>query len=701
MAISWAIEKCRFYLPGIDSFDIHTDHKLLVGIFAKDLRDIDNPRLLRFRERVMHYVFNVVWVPGKTHEMADALSWVGPCTAAAQEQDIPLDSPLCRKVATDPAVEELIEEALKDDEYKNLVTSLKNDESPLPNYKHVWHRLSLYSVGEDSIVALDSARIVVPRISRARILRLLHRGHQGIVKTKRAAAELYFWPNMNNDIEQSIQACKECQAMQASQSEEPMIGHENGYPMQYVSVDLFQTGGQDYLVMVDRATGFPFVKHMRKTSTDSVWRTLQKWFQVFGYPEAIRSDGAGQFRAQFNELCRNKSIRHELSSAYNPQSNGLAESAVKNMKRLVKKCAAGKEDFEEALLCWRNMPKASCPSPFQLMFGRRARTTLPTLPAAMCPFTDAARERMQQEKDTMSESLSHRNDGSTKLPPLQVGQAVLIQDPGTGEWRTRGVIGEIRDSGRSYFVELADGSTFLRNRRLLRPALDSDDGKTTESISASPVSVDAGLRRSPRLKKKRRVHFASPLVTTTWARSRTTVSPTPTTAKRRSSLRTGSGTLTSRSTYTSRCFSLWEEPSLLAQSSSACATSLRGATPGTGALGTRCRTLTSWGNRDLPTQQTVSEQPPGSLRTTARPTGFRGCSGSKGSLRPPLADQERPTTGRLQPGLTPCSGACRTSKRRGSEVEQYLTYAEVVRQRLKKDAGPVPLAHEEGRDVRN
>ena len=43
-------------------------------------------------------------------------------------------------------------------------------------------------------------------------------------------------------------------------------------------------------------------------------------------------------------------ICHELSSAYHHQSNGLAESAVKQVKYLQTKCYKSGADFRTALL---------------------------------------------------------------------------------------------------------------------------------------------------------------------------------------------------------------------------------------------------------------------------------------------------------------------------------------------------------------
>ena len=72
--IQWAIQKCSYYLHGLENFKVWTDHKPLVGIFQKSICDLDNPRLMRMREKIMEYTPEVKWVPGKTHYIADALS---------------------------------------------------------------------------------------------------------------------------------------------------------------------------------------------------------------------------------------------------------------------------------------------------------------------------------------------------------------------------------------------------------------------------------------------------------------------------------------------------------------------------------------------------------------------------------------------------------------------------------------------------
>ena len=51
IAIQFGISKCHFYLQGLPSFNIITDHKPLLGIFDKYIFEVDNPWLQRLREK--------------------------------------------------------------------------------------------------------------------------------------------------------------------------------------------------------------------------------------------------------------------------------------------------------------------------------------------------------------------------------------------------------------------------------------------------------------------------------------------------------------------------------------------------------------------------------------------------------------------------------------------------------------------------
>ena len=77
--------------------------------------------------------------------------------------------------------------------------------------------------------------------------------------------------------------------------------------------------------------------------------------KLYGWPNKIRTDGGPAYRNEFTNFCSSNGIKHELCSAYNPESNGLAEAGVKNMKSLVERCKERDENLEEAIAAWRNI----------------------------------------------------------------------------------------------------------------------------------------------------------------------------------------------------------------------------------------------------------------------------------------------------------------------------------------------------------
>ena len=91
LAIVHAIQKCHYYLAGIIRFEVWTDHRPLVGAFDKHLQLLQNQRLMRMWEKLTAYNFSVIWTPGKSHHIADALSRApvfGPCELSFEPEHL-------------------------------------------------------------------------------------------------------------------------------------------------------------------------------------------------------------------------------------------------------------------------------------------------------------------------------------------------------------------------------------------------------------------------------------------------------------------------------------------------------------------------------------------------------------------------------------------------------------------------------------
>ena len=176
-------------------------------------------------------------------------------------------------------------------------------------------------------------------------------------------------------------ACTPCQEQRQSNPQQSMrevnLTSEAKQPMLHTACDLFSAVGKQWLALVNRFSGWAI--QVKKLDTRGVTLHLGNWFNDFGWPTHIRTDGRPQFRSEFKEFCAAHGIQHELSSPYNPESNGLAEAAVKNLKDIVLRCTEKGENIQHAIAAWQNTSRQDGSSPAQLFFGRRQRLGLTLL----------------------------------------------------------------------------------------------------------------------------------------------------------------------------------------------------------------------------------------------------------------------------------------------------------------------------------
>ena len=183
---------------------------------------------------------------------------------------------------------------------------------------------------------------------------------------------------MSNDIKTFVQSCQSCYKRLPSQRENPSVtappSASFGPAVAQVGLDLFDFAGKKHLICVDKWSGFPVFKRLQSQTTKAITDILAGWFNILGWPSSVRTDGGPQFCGPFRDWCNANSITQELASPYNPKANGLAESAVKNVKLVLSKCGETGQDPQRALYEWRNLPRSNGYSPAQLLFGRRQYT---------------------------------------------------------------------------------------------------------------------------------------------------------------------------------------------------------------------------------------------------------------------------------------------------------------------------------------
>ena len=126
--------------------------------------------------------------------------------------------------------------------------------------------------------------LVVPQACQKKVLELLHLPHLGVVRSKAAARCRYYWPSMNNQVEQLVASCEECAYFEPSKPQEPQIRpkvkEETLRAFERVGVDVFHVGSKKYLALVDYYSSYILVKELKRTTNEKIMETLDGWFSV-------------------------------------------------------------------------------------------------------------------------------------------------------------------------------------------------------------------------------------------------------------------------------------------------------------------------------------------------------------------------------------------------------------------------------------
>ena len=523
-AIAWSLDKCRMFVTDCPNLIITTDHRPLLGILGdRDLSKITNPRLLKLKEKTMAYRFSIQHCPGKWHRGSDAMSRnISAATKAIfevcavhptiKEEEISVEVQSSFKAASIEAISDygdhtgvispdMIRASGRGDAaYSCLVEQISKG---FPQSRHLtdplirefWevrHRLS----ADDGLVMLDK-RLVIPKGFRKRVLRCLHAAHQGVVGMKSRANETVYWPGMDACIRNHRESCGTCMKIAPSQPREPIIlAKSPEWPFQQLAMDLFYVEDHGYLVYADRFTGWLMIYHLPPGKSDamqliSITRGI---FQAYGVPEEISRDGGPPMHShQFLEFLKNWQVQHRVSSVGYAQSNGRAELAVKTAKRIVYDNAApngslNTDKVVAAVLQYRNTPIQGIGlSPAQLLLHRHLRDCIPAHPSLYKPHAEwvtAAHQREELLARRNEKLKTEYNRRTHLLPPLSIGDLVIIQDQQSKRWKKSGVVVETLPY-RQYTIRMdGSGRTTLRNRRFLKKIIN-----VKPQIIPSPVVI--------------------------------------------------------------------------------------------------------------------------------------------------------------------------------------------------------------------
>ena len=278
---------------------------------------------------------------------------------------------------------------------------------------------------------------------------------------------------MNVDARELIRTCEPCQKNARSHRQDkietPQKNMFNQHPNHTVHVDFCDYGGRDYIVVVDRVTGYIRAEQTPNQGTDAAIKVIQNWSLLFGYPLLVISDSGGGFRKTFKEKLKKLNVRHKHSSAYHPQSNSLAERAVGSLKHSLKKSPKhiSKLNLKEIIFEINSTVSQEMTGSANNRFLMRSVRSL--LPNSIDPQLDP-KELIRRRILNHEGKIKNKNQNNKVI--YEVGSRVRLQDVKSKLFSTFGTVLEqtATDSGDivSYIIKCDRGHTTTRHRKFMR-----------------------------------------------------------------------------------------------------------------------------------------------------------------------------------------------------------------------------------------
>ena len=118
------------------------------------------------------------------------------------------------------------------------------------------------------------------------MLALSQVSHQGVTSMWGRASSSVWWLGMWEDISRVWTRCMECDTNAPSQPKELSVPLPNvQYPFQQICMDYFTLEGREYLVTVDRYSGWPSVHQAKVKTSSELIKLLRLHCETFRVPE--------------------------------------------------------------------------------------------------------------------------------------------------------------------------------------------------------------------------------------------------------------------------------------------------------------------------------------------------------------------------------------------------------------------------------
>ena len=461
-AIVHALKQWKHYVLNGTKTTIVTDHHSLR--FFHSQRHL-SPRQIRWMEFLQQFDLNIVYKPGTTNIVADALSRRPDyeheynnnnesytnytphdiITTDTKHNDITNDNKTKVNVNTSnlnlnnivPAtsapinvpqrtIEPDITKSSLLEQIKQAYVHDQQIQQLLHSPTHNDHRYTQ----RNNFILYDN-RIVIPNNDKLRTMIISQHhdtstsAHPGSTKTIDLITRLFYWKNMHNDIKQYVQSCLQCQSNKFSTKSPQGLLHPIETPdtrWHTITTDFItklpttKSGYDAIVVFVDK---YSKMCHYIPTYTNTNAAQFCTLFinhiiRLHGLPATIISDRDARFTSSFwKAVCKQLTIKLSMSTAYHPMSDGQTERANRTLEESLRSYVNYHQDnWDEYLplieFAHNNVIHSSTSySPFFLNYGQHPRTPITAALGPECIINDTAANVITNLYDTLDSALTN------------------------------------------------------------------------------------------------------------------------------------------------------------------------------------------------------------------------------------------------------------------------------------------------------